>query len=36
MKAGLAEALLAYNMDVGDSGFSPMQAAVGLATATSG
>ena len=29
MKAGLAEALLAYNMDVGDSGFSPMQAAVG-------
>ena len=29
MKTGLGEALLAYNMDVGDSGFSPMQAAVG-------
>ncbi|CAE7790137.1 Mfsd6 [Symbiodinium sp. CCMP2592] len=29
MKMGLAEGLLAYNMDVGDSGFSPMQAAVG-------
>ena len=29
MKVGLAEGLLAYNMDVGDSGFSPMQAAVG-------
>ncbi|CAE7651334.1 RE2 [Symbiodinium sp. KB8] len=29
MTLGLGEAVQAYNMDVGDSGFSPMQAAVG-------
>ncbi|CAE6915744.1 RE2 [Symbiodinium sp. CCMP2592] len=29
MSLGLGEAVQAYNMDVGDSGFSPMQAAVG-------
>ena len=29
MALGLGEAVQAYNMDVGDSGFSPMQAAVG-------
>ncbi|CAE7718191.1 pgsA [Symbiodinium sp. CCMP2592] len=29
MSLGLGEATTAYNMDVGDSGFSPMQAAVG-------
>ena len=29
MSLGLGEAVTAYNMDVGDSGFWPMQAAVG-------
>ena len=29
MSLGLGESVTAYNMDVGDSGFSPMQAAVG-------